>query len=254
MTTTTSRLIKLIGKQATEISPGSFQARMDSTLLSNIKAVALKSVAFANLRYNVRTGISDTFRINANATNYDFVVPAGFYSITQVLTYLQGVIQTQLTALFAGTVLTMILDPATKKIIVKNTIGSVIWGGGNLNPLLGNTSNQTSPANTNTQFIDFADFNGLDSVQITIKTKSPKTILNATGEKLKYTNSLGTVYVEVGFGEIQTWYASDLDGAKLIFGYPENLDIIEFKLRDSTGEVIENIKDHLIIELIIWTA
>jgi hypothetical protein len=125
---------------------------------------------------------------------------------------------------------------------------------GPLNQLLGNTLDSVSvAAGTPYIFNSLPDMIGLKSVTISIKSKSPKTILNSSSSKMIWTNSLGMIPCDVAFGQLQTWEQQDLDAAMLVFDQPEDMTSLQFKIRGDDGKILLDQTAHLVVELKVWT-
>jgi len=252
-----SRLVKLSAEDSEEITPGTFRCRLDSSYLSNVTSVALKSCQVLNSEYNIRNDSERTFTYTILATQYEATLPQiGFYSASEIISIIEPQIQATLTGLFPSSVFTMEIGEYSKKIEVLETVGIVTYDAeGGLNTLLGNTVSTNVLPGVTQVFDSFPDLNGTDLFQIILTSKTPKTILNSSAEKLLHTNSLGMVPCTVPFGSLQGFTNPSIEGSRVIFDHPEELILISFKVRNGRGDVLLNQKPHLKIELAItWSV
>jgi hypothetical protein len=254
-----SKLVRLYAKNATEVTPGAFECNLDSTQLSNVVGMSLKTLIFRNNVYNI---FADGDRKNNSfSMNVDTVGPitvevpfSGFYTVTEILDVLVAQIQPLITFASPGDVLNMIIDPYSKKVVATISGASVMDfpGADTLNLLLGNTEATPAINNGSITFADFPDLGGLESVTANIASKSPMTVLNVSNTKQRITNSLGVVPVTTPFGGLQTFTQPDLDAAMLTFSYPEDMTSIRFGIRDVDGNRILDQVNHLVIEVMMW--
>jgi hypothetical protein len=255
-----SRLVRLYAKTARELSPGSFQCNLDSSQLSNVIGVALKTVTFRNNVYNIfssgdRKNIDFNYSINGTPYTSSLTTGDGFYTTVEIMQLLKPLIQANLDIAAPGaTVDSFNISTYTKKAQITVTGATMKYTADNtLNITLGNTEDSGDVLTTVPYvFNTFADLGGLESVTVNVKSKSPKTILNPSPDKALYTNSLGVVPVNVAFGLLQTFSQPDLDASRVIFSYPEDLTQLEFKLRDTDGHLLLEQKNSLVIELMVW--
>ena len=255
-----SKLIILYGKNATEISPGTYQTNLDTRDLSNVNAIALKTTTFMNLQYNIFADgnqKNNTLSYEIAGAPFTYEIPiSGYYTTTEVLNLVIAGVQAQLDINSPGDVFSSVIGQYHERVEFLNTgVATMKYNGetGNLNDILGNPI-QSDVIVANTVFIcsQFADLRGLKSVTISIKSKSPKTILNKTNLKPIHTNSIGVVPVTVGFKSLQTYTNPDIAGSSVHFSSSESLTQIQFKIRNDAGYVISNVKDSLVIEIAVW--
>lgn len=247
-----SKLIRLSAKYAREVGPGVYESDFDTSLMTNIKAISLKTLIFRNNKYNVLT--SDLFWYTVvGVGSYNASVPVdGFYNLQQLIDIIKPQIQSNLTS-----IISMDINQFNGKIVVSHTgfPDEIILNGsfGLLNKKMGNTVDSGQIIeNVPYTFNGFAALGGLESVTISIASKSPKTILNVSSTKIRHTNSLGVVPVTVPFLGLQTYEQPDLDSAAASFSFPESFSKIRFTLRDVDGSVILNQTEHLVVECMLW--
>ena len=92
-----SKLIVLYAKNASEIKPGTYQCDLDTTYLSNIKAIALKTLTFINNEYNLftsGTNQNNEFKYEIDSVEFtETIIVAGYYTTQQVIDLLVAKIQ-----------------------------------------------------------------------------------------------------------------------------------------------------------------
>jgi len=256
-----TKLIRLYAKNATEVNTGSFECHLDSAQLSNVLAISLKSAVFNNNVYNIFT--SGTRQNNVFSYELKTAVPEtrtvsipseGYYTLTEILTIIAPLIETDIKTINAGDTFTMVKGAYSKKIEATLTGASTIAFDalGSLNAVLGNTVDSGDLTAGTYTFNSFPNLVGLESVTINLASKSPKTILNAASCKKRVTNSLGVIPVNVPFGATQTFTQPDLDTSMLVFSYPEDLTTMRFTVRDVDGNRLADQVNHLVIEVIVW--
>ena len=251
-----SKLIILNAKNATEVLPGTFQCELDTAYLSNIKAMALKSLTFVNNAPNV-SSLNNVFTYEIDDVEFTETIDVeGYYTTDEVINLLVAKIQAQLDISSPGDVISITHDSITNKISILNTGTATmkyIGSSGSLNESLGNkVDSAVIPAGTTYIFTGDPDFLGLKSVTVSIRSKTPKTILNASSNKALHTNSLGMVPVTVPYLALQTFTQPDIKASSVVFDYEEDLTQLQFKLRDQNGNILPNTKDSLAIELVVW--
>ena len=254
-----STLIRLYAKNSTEVTPGAFECNLDSAQLSNVVAVALKTVAFRNYAFNIYAEgeqKNNTFTVNVIGVGpiTASIPESGFYTTQQVIDIIAPLIETGIKITYPADTFTMALNPNTNKVVATFGVSATLEfpADGGLNELLGNTEVSPNLINTTYEFNTFASLGGLETVTVNVASKSPMTILNVTNIKQRITNSLGVVPVDVPFGGLQTFTQPDLDAAMLVFSYPEDMTNIRFGVRDVNGHRLLDQKNHLVIELMVW--
>jgi hypothetical protein len=258
-----AKLIRLYAKNATEVTPGAFECNLDSSELSNVLAIAMKTAVFRNNVYNVyaegdQQNNNFTYEIDgAVPVNREVVVPTtGFYTAQELLDILNPLILADIQSVNPGDTFAMTIEPYSKKITVAFTgVSQLTFDAvGGVNQLLGNTitSGLLPVGPYDYVFNTLANLGGLESVTVNIQSKSPKTILNVSPFKQRTTNSLGVIPVTVPFGGLQTFTQPDLDDAMLVYSYPEDLTTVHFTIRDVNGLKLVDQAQHLVIEVMVW--
>lgn len=256
-----TRNIRLYCRNCIESRPGRYTAVMDTAELSNLKGIAIKACTFDNNVYNIYTEGSRknnvfNFEVLGSATGSVTIAESGFYSASQLIAIIQPVIEAALQVVVPATTLTMAIGANNSKI--EYTISSPgvtlllpgALGFGGLNLTLGNTidsGNITSAAKYTSN--TFTNLRGLRSVTVSIKSKTPKTILN-TNAKPIHTNSLAVIPVTVPYLSQQTYINPDISNSILLFSNAEDLTSTQISLRDPDGNVLEDQSNALLIELI----
>ena len=254
-----SRLVLLYAKNANETSPGTYTTQLHARFLSNITSVGMKSATFLNLLPNIFTSgdhQNNEFDYTIDAAPFTATIAVeGYYTVTEVIDLLVIAIQAQLDISSPGDVVSTGVNDFTG--LVQFTVtGSAIMtyeSSGSLNQQLGNVVDSGNiAAGVSYEFTEHADLRGLKSVTISIKSKSPKTLLNLNSDKSIYTNSLGMIPVNVGYQELQGFQQEDLMASRLIFTSPEDMTSIQFKARGDNGDVLTGLTDSLVVELKVW--
>ena len=250
----TSKNIRLYAKNCIEIRPGVYSASMDTSILSNLKAISLKACTFDNNVYNIFTdGIRKnndfTFRVLA-PIHIVTINEGGFYSAQEIINILIPQIQAILEFHYPGTVFTMGIDSNKGKIYVNNSDGLVIYlSDGGLSRTLGLTSEIIAAEGIQYVFQSFPVLRGLTSVTVSIRSKTPKTILNTVNRAI-HTNSLAVIPVDVPFLAQQNYINPDITENILTFNKTEDLTTTTISLRDPDGNILTNQSNSFLIELI----
>jgi hypothetical protein len=257
-----SKLIALYAQNADQASPGTYVTQLNTAYLSNVRALALKTVTFVNNLPNIFTAgdrQNNEFLYEIDGTPFTATVAVeGYYTAQEVIALLVLAIQAQLDISSPGDVISAQIESYSGKVSFLNTgvaVMTYLGSTGLLNQLLGNTEDSPPvPADDLHVFGSLPDLIGLKSATVSIKSKSPKTILNRSSQKMIWTNSLGMVPCNVSFGQLQTWEQQDLDASRLTFDQPEDLTVIQFKIRGDDGKILLDQTEHLAIELKVWTT
>jgi len=246
-----STLVKLQASVAREVAPGEYECFLQTRALSRVTAIALKTAVFLNNRYNVSTADQLDFVYEISAVQYTASLPqVGFYKASEIIAIILPQIQAQSVIIDVGNVSTMAIGAISKKIEVSNTISAITYGGGGLNALLGNVDPTISGALT--AFSNLPDLNGLNAGQIVVSSKNPKTIVHSSPTKHIFTNSIGLVPVNVDFGELQIFTNPDIRGSVVSFDQPEDMQNVQFKVRDENGDLLTGQSPHILIEFVAW--
>jgi hypothetical protein len=244
-----NKLIRLYAGNATEIEDGKYTTSLDVGVLTNVVAVALKTITFRNNVYNVNEYnniITFEAAVGPTIINASVEIPVGQYSISQLLPILVPLIDAELIT-FPATV-TLVLNPITLKI--EYTITGADYIIFEPSSILG-IPTITSPSTSGT-FDNLPGLGGLSSVTCNIRSKEPFSILNLTPTKNLYTSSLGVIPVNVPFGVLQTYSQNDLNDTMLTFSSSNDMKQLQFVLRDVNGKIITQQKNDLVVELMVY--
>ena len=256
-----SKLLVLYANNADENVPGTYTTQLNTSYLSNVRAVAIKSATFVNNLPNIFTSgdrQNNEFLYTIDGSPFTATVAIeGYYTVQQTIDLLVTAIQTQLDISSPGdTVSAQIEDYSGKVSFTVTGVAVMTYTGstGLLNQLLGNTEDSGNvAASTKYIFNKLPNMIGLKSATISIKSKTPKTILNQSSTKAIWTNSLTLIPVDVGYGQLQGYINPDLIASRLVFDIPEDLTYLQFKIRGDDGKTLLGQTEHLAIELKVWT-
>ena len=248
-----NKLLRLSAKNARETEGGKYTTSLSIKPLSNVNAIALKTVTFRNNVYNILDGVNElTFEASDGVTtvNATVTLPVGQYSVTQFMTELEILINAELIPI--GATIEFELDLVSYKIGYTMTGGTYISfiDTSSMADIIG-LSETTSQVLIG-EFQNIPSLGGLTSVTVNIRTKLPMTILNRAENDALYTSSIGVVPVNVGFGLLQTYSQPDLQDAMLVFTHPYDLTNVQFQIRDPDGRLLTQQRNDLIIEIMVY--
>jgi hypothetical protein len=261
------KLIRLYAGQAERVKDGVFRTNFNTAMLNNVRAVSLKTCTFRNTSPNIHADdLYGNSPLNDNVFSYlvgatqhsTTVVQSGFYTLTEVLNLINPDLQTNFVAQNPGATAVLSLDPISGKVILTTT-GAVLqpitlqYSLHSINALLGNTQTETVTTNPYT-FTDFPSLSGAKLVTISVKTKSPQTILNADVNKERHTNSIGAIPVNVPYLVLQTFTDPAPADSMLVFSYPEDLRRVDFSIRDEFGRPLLSQDLDFSVEMIVDTS
>jgi len=257
-----SRLVRLFAGTASELEEGKYTCNMDTRDLSNVRALAMKTCTFRNNVYNIFTSGPNKnnvfeFEIIADGT-YNVTVPLdGFYTAQQLIDIVREGIETRLKIIEPSAVVNMSVNEYTKKIQIEIGVvlqQVVLHGTAGLNRTLGNKENSGSISGFGDiyHFDSFASLGGLTHVTVSLRSKTPKTILNSSPLEFLYTNSLGVVPVTADWGRLQEYIQPDLGDAVVKFTDDETLTDLQFTVRDPYGNLLQEQATDFMLELTVF--
>ena len=234
--------------------------RMTET--NNILRVVLKSVKFANNAYNIHTSGAlknnvFNFEIPTDSSYTHTITQEGFYTTQELINILLPVIQSAVNLTDPTNIVSMSVNPYSKKIqyaVSKNTASLElpgILGFGGLNIALGNTSDTGIITNL-TGFVQSAllpDLYGLTDVYIHSTTLAEGNVVDGDVENH---DILGSVPVDVLFGQMVYFEASDGELQSINYDSVRNYDNIKITLRDLENNIITLNGGKVVIELKIY--
>lgn len=268
MSNTNIKNISIICNSNNKNIDGSYSANLGRSNVDDFVAIALKSVSFRNVFYNVvATGArkNNIFYMTLAGTPYEIEVSEGFYNVSELLNVLTPLIQ----AVFDGS--SIIPIPQLTSFTYNSILSKVeilvdgvgvatpltLTGGDNptsINALLGNIENLDLDLLTPTEstFNGLVDLGGLDRVFLQSSTIGQNvglstTGLNGNGIALSLVRVLN---VDEPFGAPLFYISPDLDAERLIYNSPINISNIDFSLTDENNNILDLGNTDLIIELI----
>jgi len=253
-----SRLIRVWAARAKENS-GSYTCELKDADLSNVLAISLKSCSFLNSVENVQEDVNDSLGFQVGGANSFVTLPAGQYTLAEALAALTALMNANAAFIAAGA--TVAFTVTLGKVQATVTGNTMRWLGSNftydgsadLAPFLGITeSSAVLPDGTLYRAPNLPDFSGLSHATVSVKSKDPFTRLNDNALKVRRTNALSTIPVNVPFGPQQTFIEPDLIGSRLDFRGPEDLTTFKFTVRDPMGKPLPGQKNSFYAEVVIW--
>jgi hypothetical protein len=219
--------------------------RMTET--NNILRVVFKSIEFPNNAYNIFTsGVSKNnvfnFRIPLDSDYTHTITQEGFYTTQQLIDILLPVIQSAVNNSDPTNIVTMNINPYSKKIeyyVSKNTValqfpGNLGYGG--LNLALGNTEDIfVTFGNLPKQSAKLPNLYGLTNVYIHSTTIAEGNVVDGDVENH---DILGSVPVDKPFGQIVYYNTSDGELDSINYESVRNYDNIRISLRDLETNII----------------
>ena len=208
-----------------------------------VSNVAIKSVSMVNAEYNVKSG-HNVLLVNIGGGDLTLTVPAGQYSINQLITELQ----TSLQSLIGGTV-TIVLNATTNKIEITSTTPVRFNQNSITSPVakLIGLSNQsiTSPSNVYfpqvVQTSIFAPYlpnlNGANNYHILSSTLG-----QGKGSLLKNNDKrpiIVTIPANVDFGEVINFEVNEIHLNQRHFNRPINIQDIDIRVLDDDNEIVD---------------
>jgi hypothetical protein len=248
------KLIRLFSGQSEEVNHGEYRCFFNTSMLTNVRSLSLKTCCFQNNHPNIfASDENPNDTRNNNIFSYEIggvsgsvvVSQTGYYTATELISLINAVITPAYAAANVGGTAVLGIDLISNKlkITITGPIANELYILGadtshSLNKTLGNFINLGFPATSN--FDSFANLTGLKYATVSIRSKSPQTILNATALKERHVNSIGAIPVDIIYGRLQTYTNPSPADTTLTFSYPEDFREMIFILRDEFGRRIKN--------------
>lgn len=268
MSSTNIKNISIICNPSNKNIDGSYSTNLGRSNIDDFVAIALKSVSFRNVFYNVEgTGErkNNIFYFSLGGAPQQVVVPAGFYSVNQLLTLLN----TEIATILAGsgiiplpTLDDLSYNSITSKISITingqgTTTPFVLEGGTykqSINYLLGQTTDYSIDTLTPTayEFVNLVNMGGLDRVFLQSSTIGQNVGLSTTGVKGNGValSLIRVLDVNEPFGNPIFYISPDLDAERLVYNSPINISNIDFSLTDENNNTLDLGETQLIVELV----
>ena len=249
------KLIRLFSGEADEIGHGEYRCYFNTSMLTNVRSLSLKTCCFQNNHPNIfAPDENPNDKRNNNIFSYDIggvagtvvVSQTGYYTAAELIALINAVISPAYASANSGGTAVLSIDTISYKlkITITGTVANELSifgetaGLHSLNYTLGNFINLGFPATAN--FDSFANLTGLKYATVSIRSKSPQTILNATSLKERHVNSIGAIPINIIYGKLQTYTNPSPADTTLTFSYPEDFREMIFILRDEFGRRIKN--------------
>lgn len=262
------KLIRLYAGQAEELSDSEFRCYFNTSMLNRVRAITLKSCSFQNNQPNV---FADDYFTNDSRNNNVFyyevngdktvsIDVSGFYGITDVLAAINATFGVAYTVENPGGTAVLSLDPVSGRVqlVITGAVANpvTLTGSGvfSLNALIGNLNDLIAPAAGSYLLDSYPALAGMKSVTVSVRTKSPQTILNAEVSKERHVNSIGSVPVNAKYMEQQIFVSPSPADSMLNFSYVEDLRELTFILRDEFGRRLKGQRLNFYVEFIVMTT
>lgn len=193
-----------------------------------------------NVFYNIRSSqgiINNAIQLDENGVGVaNITIPEGQYTITEFITALTAAINAALTA----SVVAITIDPASKKLIftfVGNTIAfdADITAVNNMMPVIGLASDKAYAA---VQTMDYPyNLRGYDMVYIHSKTIGKGNLIDGDSGLISTIASVSFDNAE--FGSMGYYQATYKDIDEISFTDPIDMSVVEIKLRDNKGNILD---------------
>lgn len=252
-----SKLVRALAANMTETEDGVFLCQMNDPAMQNARGIALKTVIFCNNVYNIQTDVNDQFVVTINGGSIaTTAIPAGYYSATQMATFMQTKIQALLDSQAPGATITVTFNTTTYKLESTVDTADMTYEDSLANTTIGlnNASSGTITAGDTYAFPSFPDLTGLKSATISVKSQDPKTFLNSSLFQGLWTNSIGVVPVDVPFGRMVIYKQFSLADSICDFRAPQDLQHLQISIRDQNGAGIPLQQPHLLVEMMIYSG
>lgn len=267
MSSTNIKNISIICNPSNKNIDGSYSTNLGRSNIDDFVAIALKSVSFRNVFYNVEaTGVrkNNIFYMTLAGTPYEIEVGEGFYNVNQLIAVLSPLIQAvfdssgiipipQLTSITYNSItakVSMLVDGVGVATPLELT-------GANqpsINYLLGNTQNLSLDLLTPTEatFNGLVNMGGIDRVFLQSSTMGQNVGLSTTGVKGNGValSLIRVLDVNEPFGNPVFYISPDLDAERLVYNSPINISNIDFSLTDENNNTLDLGETQLIVELV----
>lgn len=200
--------------------------------LSRCVSVILKHASFPNTVYNIKS-TNNTFKYNDGA-DQTLVIPVGFYSVSQLLTYLGTY----------GPPILYTQDPASYKILFDNAVAPTNYiiydsaNGSTIAPLLGITSNLNIPIGGSAYAQNLPSLEGLKHLYVGSKALSKGNNM-IFGNARQEVDILAMLPVTEPFGSI-VHYETPHENLEIVnFDGETNIQNIDITLYNGEGDIID---------------
>jgi hypothetical protein len=264
-----TKLVRLYAGQAESNDGIRFITNFNTGQLNNVSGISLKTCCFQNSHPNIFApdqygsdpNNNNVFRYTIGVTEYSVTIDkSGYYDIDQILAIINPQLQIDMTAENPGDTAVLAIDDITGKLVLTLTgvvSNPVTLNGttlGSLNGTIGNMFDYLCPVAGDYPLSNIPSLSGLKFATISVKTKSPQTILNANPIKERHTNSIGVIPVTAPFLGMQTFTDPAPVDSMLTFNPPEQLRRVQFVLRDELGRGITGQDLNLAVEMVVITS
>lgn len=218
------------------------------SLLQNVKRISIITVQFPNNFYNV---IADrgqnAFNYTYNGTNFQIIIPEGFYTVGRLMQILIDAI----TAQNGGVGPYMDLQPDTGKVFINNgtmlpllTIQlSTIWS------QLGFISDTAITTIDNYVAINLPSLQGLTKVYVNSNALAIQNGIDVGGEQK---SQLLAIPINAQFGEMVVFECKQDVLCEITYPIKRNLQVVDFQLTDRNNETVYLQGGNLKLELRVW--
>lgn len=266
MSQVNTKLIRLWSEQASE-DVYKFYTNFNTAQLNRISGISLKTCCFRNTHPNIFAEDewpahplnNDVFSYTVGGTTHTITIATtGFYTLNEVFTELNPQLQIDYAAQNPGGTAVLSIGPRGKVIctITGAVAASLTFNGSksNLNGYIGNTKDLSISAAGVAVFDSFPELGGLKMATVSVKTKSPQTILNADPNKERHTNSIGAIPITVPWKAMQSFIDPSPLDSMLRFDPPEHLRQVQFVIRDELGRIVRSQGLSFGVEMVALTA
>lgn len=206
----------------------------------NVRKFTVRQVLFPNLFDNIRTGDNDTLDYTINGVPSSLIIPSGFYSVSELTTYLNANIAG---ATFAYNSLTKVID-------VTNTSGFtlVLLDTSTIKKNLGYI-NDVTILDTVTQGLPY-DPNLYNYTHVFLTSNKLSGVQNMMAENHRRIPVFAVIPIDVPYGEIVNFrpYIEDIDS--IYYPARDNISEIDVQMRDKEGNIVLLPENHN-IEIIL---
>ena len=273
VSTINSKLITISTDDVIPTGDGSYSVNVGKLSTETIRAISLRTATLRNIFYNVvslGTRKNNVFYFLLDGVEHVITIPAGFYSITELL----AAISVQLINILAGSGIVPLptLDelkynsiPNKVEIIINGNgsatdfeLSGEVAGTQSINYLLGNWDNVSLDTLTPTpyQFLNQVNLAGLDNVQLISQDLASSNGFNSnSGEKFpngRTTDLVAVIPLNAPFGGLVTYRSRDIDSEAIVSSLPHDFTTLRFALTDSKGNYLYLDNSSLTLEFIAF--